>query len=102
METIYSIAGQVKPLQNPLKHTLTLIYRTSIYAILNIHTGRFNFTVPSAKMDLKLRITYSLLEMITKNFPNVAGNISLRDFILNHFAKKQVMSIKALDVGYQT
>ncbi len=95
----YSVVGQVKPFAKPLETFIDLdISDLDIPQYLTYIPVRFNFTVPSAKMDLKLRITYSY-GADTKTSLNVAGNISLREFILNNLAKKQVMSIKALDVG---
>jgi len=95
----YSLVGQVKPFAKPLETFIDVdIKDLDIPQYLTYIPVRFNFTVPSAKMDLKLRITYFSGDD-TKTSLNVAGNISLREFILNNLARKQVISIKTLDVG---
>ena len=95
----YSIKGQTKPFAESLETYLDLEAQDiDIPAYLQYIPAKLNFKLPSGKIDLKVRVTFTQSKDKMTAL-SVAGNVSVRALAVNDVSNKPVIRLKSLDVG---
>jgi len=95
----YSIKGQTKPFADSLETYLDFEARDiDIPEYLHYVPAKLNFKLPSGKVDLKARVTFTQSKDKTTDLI-VSGNVSVRQVAVNDAANKPVIRFKSLDVG---
>jgi len=95
----YSIKGQTKPFAESLETYLDLEAKDiDIPEYLPYIPVTLNFKLPSGKVDLRARVTFTQSKDKTTELI-VAGNVSVRQLAVNDAANKPVARFKLLDVG---
>lgn len=95
----YSIKGQTKPFAESLETYLDLEAQDiDIPAYLQYIPVRLNFKLPSGKVDLKARVTFTQSKDKMTAL-SAAGNVSVRQLVVNDVSNKPVVRLKSLDVG---
>lgn len=95
----YSIKGQTKPFANSLETYLDIEAQDiDIPEYLHYIPAKLNFRLPSGKVDLKARVTFTQSKDKTTDL-SVAGNVSVRQLAVNDVSNKPVIRLKSLNVG---
>lgn len=95
----YSIKGQTKPFAESHETYLGLEAQDiDIPAYLQYIPAKLNFKLPSGKVDLKARVTFTQSKDKMTAL-SVAGNVSVRELAVNDVSNKPVVRLKSLDVG---